>query len=604
MKRLILTILMTIFVTSIASAQGDDNGDFIRSVAQSVVLIGIVEDGEIVGNGSGTLVDPSGVIYTNRHVVEDSDELIIFVLDDIAELPEPRYLATPVFISDVLDFAVIQIDRDAEGRAIDPSTLNLPFLSAAPGIVNIGDQVRVFGYPGIGDGYMVVTSGEIVNIQNGTVNGERVPVWYRTDTEFSGGNSGGLAINERGEFIGLPTWVRTEDRTDGKLGGILPISAINYTLDVPANAAPVQPQQATFTLVNEAQMPVCFVFISPTTDTSWGSDQLGEQEIINNGASRDFVLPVDIYDVLLLDCDGNDLLESREIDLTGNQTLRYTGADATVDEPATPQNDQVAQGSGVSVTCDNGVAFNNGVEFIVRGMPVDETYTVTVVGLNGFDPVLAVLDNVTGDGTCADDSPGAIGYAVNLPTTGAAQTTELSSQLTFKQDSGVGFADMSVVVGGYGDSGGDFALIIEGLQLTPEDRGADLIAFNLTQGTVESGTPLTLYMAGSGGTVDALTYLADPDTFEVFVDSDGLFVTCDDASGSGCWGQNFTLPGSTLSIPGGAYSFSTTDSMLVIPLGGLTVDPNEPSYFTFGFSSFEQQSIGSYTVVFHAGIGS
>jgi hypothetical protein len=77
-----------------------------------------------------------------------------------------------------------------------------------------------------------------------------------------------------------------------------------------------------------------------------------------------------------------------------------------------------AQSAGMSVTCDNGASFDNGVEVIVNQMRSGFTYTATAIGLNGFDPVLAVLDANTGQGLCSDDESSASRYSANLPTTG------------------------------------------------------------------------------------------------------------------------------------------------------------------------------------------
>ena len=71
-------------------------------------------------------------------------------------------------------------------------------------VLELGDSLRIFGYPGIG--------GETVTLASGTVSGfshERGVkdrrAWVKTDATIAGGNSGGTAINERGELIGIPT---------------------------------------------------------------------------------------------------------------------------------------------------------------------------------------------------------------------------------------------------------------------------------------------------------------------------------------------------------------------------------------------------------------
>src|SRR5690349_3834904 len=94
-----------------------------------------------------------------------------------------------------------------------------------------------------------------------------------------------------------------------------------------------------------------------------------------------------------------------------------------------------AQGAGMSVTCNNGTSFDNGIEVQVNQMRSGFTYTATAIGLNGFDPVLAVLD-ANGNGLCSDDEAGAKNYSANLPTTGNVPASSLSSQVSFAQTSG------------------------------------------------------------------------------------------------------------------------------------------------------------------------
>src|SRR5262245_29821169 len=95
---------------------------------------------------------------------------------------------------------------------------------------------------------------------------------------------------------------------------------------------------------------------------------------------------------------------------------------------------QSSGGSGMSVTCTDGSEFDNGVEIVVSQMRSGFTYTATAIGLNGFDPVLAVLDTKTGNGLCNDDEPDASNYAANLPTTGYVPASGTSGQVRFNQN--------------------------------------------------------------------------------------------------------------------------------------------------------------------------
>ena len=214
-----------------ASAQADLASDDIDRIARAVVRVVALRYGEEVSSGSGTLIDRTGLIFTNRHVIEEADDYVVEILEDPNEPPVPRYRARLLGYSMDVDFAQLQIDRDEHGRRIAASDITLPFLSSVTTDAQRGDRVFVFGYPGIGDGYLALTQGTVSTIRNGTVNSRRLPVWYQTDAQIAPGNSGGLAVNAEGEMVGIPTTVRTERRTGGRLGGILAISAVRAAMD-------------------------------------------------------------------------------------------------------------------------------------------------------------------------------------------------------------------------------------------------------------------------------------------------------------------------------------------------------------------------------------
>jgi len=82
---------------------------------------------------------------------------------------------------------------------------------------------------------------------------------------------------------------------------------------------------ATVEVVNDSDMTICYVFISPSEATEWGDDWLGSEEVIAPGESRVFEMEPDIYDLLLQDCDGNDIEVLWEQNLTGDQVWTVTG---------------------------------------------------------------------------------------------------------------------------------------------------------------------------------------------------------------------------------------------------------------------------------------
>lgn len=236
MKRLfvLLTALaaLSVFVGSV-TAQATLPPSEVRRIAASVVQIyNLDARGEPQSTGSGTIVDPAGYIFTNHHVIEGGSDFAIMTLRDLAEPPELAFFASVVTYSESFDFAVLQIDRDRNRRPIDPETLNLPIIELSQTPVDLGTRIHVFGFPGIGDNYLVLTEGTITTIRNGDVGGQRIPVWNQTDAEISPGNSGGLAVNDEGYMVGIPTAVISEQRTGGRLGGLLPLETIYALLEI------------------------------------------------------------------------------------------------------------------------------------------------------------------------------------------------------------------------------------------------------------------------------------------------------------------------------------------------------------------------------------
>jgi hypothetical protein len=272
---------------------------------------------------------------------------------------------------------------------------------------------------------------------------------------------------------------------------------------------------------------------------------------------------------------------------------------------AAPMVTQAQLPSGYSVTCDDGSSFDNGVEIIINQMRSGFTYTATAVGINGFDPVLAVLDTSTGNGLCSDDASGARRYAADLPTTGRVPASNLSAQVTFNQNSNSTFADVSLVVGGYGSQTGEFVLILEGMAVTSGDGAGDVFSVNLTPGMVESGVPLTLYMLTRGdGQVDPYIYQVDGDINPVS-DTSGNLIECDDAGNSSlCWGSSVDLSDSSVTINTGTLPGWQYDAMLNVGIDHITLsNDRDQNWMNFAMSTSPSVTTeGQYLLVFDIGI--
>lgn len=147
-----------------------------------------------IGGGSGFIVDSSGIILTNRHVVEDHKAEYAAVLNDGSKYPAQVIARDPIN-----DVAVLKIA--AQNLPViemaDSSNLNLGQTAIA-----IGNVLGIFkNTVSIG-----VVSGLSRNIQAGSsLTGEITMLrgLIQTDAAINPGNSGGPLINSEGRVIGI-----------------------------------------------------------------------------------------------------------------------------------------------------------------------------------------------------------------------------------------------------------------------------------------------------------------------------------------------------------------------------------------------------------------
>lgn len=164
----------------------------------------------IVGwTGSGSIIDPDGLILTNAHVVlpdkyypVDALQVALTLQDD--RPPEPTYFAEVVQADPALDIAVLRITTDLDGSPVDRASLNLPVVPLGDSDqLRLGDTLTILGYPGIGGDTITLTRGEVSGFTSEPGRGARS--FVKTSATIAGGNSGGLAANQSGELVGVPT---------------------------------------------------------------------------------------------------------------------------------------------------------------------------------------------------------------------------------------------------------------------------------------------------------------------------------------------------------------------------------------------------------------
>lgn len=155
-----------------------------------------------MGGGSGFVVDSSGIILTNRHVVEDPTAEYVVVLQSGEKLT-PKILAR----DPINDIAILKIDpsvcsgREKTGLAIIELG-NSSGLELGESVVAIGHALGLF-HNTVSTGVVSGLSREIKAQSDITQERTRLRGLIQTDAAINPGNSGGPLINLAGKAIGI-----------------------------------------------------------------------------------------------------------------------------------------------------------------------------------------------------------------------------------------------------------------------------------------------------------------------------------------------------------------------------------------------------------------
>jgi serine protease Do len=151
-----------------------------------------------LGFGSGFIVDPSGVILTNYHVVDGADQVEVTLTDG------RKFTSSDIKSDRFTDLAIVRIKSDAA----------LPTLRFGDSSqMEIGDRVLAVGAPFGLTGS--VTHG-IISAKGRDLKLNRYDDFLQTDAAINPGNSGGPLINMAGEVIGVNSAIKS--RTGGFQG--------------------------------------------------------------------------------------------------------------------------------------------------------------------------------------------------------------------------------------------------------------------------------------------------------------------------------------------------------------------------------------------------
>jgi Do/DeqQ family serine protease len=160
--------------------------------------------------GSGVLVDPSGLVVTNNHVIEGADQVKV-------SLADKREFEAEIVLKDARsDLAVLRIgDKREKFAAIDLGDSDA---------LQVGDVVLAIGNPfGVGQ---TVTHGIVSAVARTQIGITDYQFFIQTDAAINPGNSGGALVGLDGRLVGINTAIFSRSGGSQGIGFAIPVNMV------------------------------------------------------------------------------------------------------------------------------------------------------------------------------------------------------------------------------------------------------------------------------------------------------------------------------------------------------------------------------------------
>lgn len=166
--------------------------------------------------GSGVIVDPSGIVVTNNHVIKDASTIKVVLADK-------REFEAEIMLKDErTDLAILRIDLEGRREIF-------PYLEFADSdAVEVGDLVLAIGNPfGVGQ---TVTSGIVSALARTRVGVTDYQFFIQTDAAINPGNSGGALVDLDGDLVGINTAIFSRSGGSNGIGFAIPSNMVNVVV--------------------------------------------------------------------------------------------------------------------------------------------------------------------------------------------------------------------------------------------------------------------------------------------------------------------------------------------------------------------------------------
>jgi Do/DeqQ family serine protease len=164
--------------------------------------------------GSGVIVDPSGLVITNNHVIENMNEVKVALADR-------REFEADILLRDSrTDIAVLKLKDATNLQAVELGDSEA---------LQVGDIVLAIGNPfGVGQ---TVTQGIVSALARTQVGISDYQFFIQTDAAINPGNSGGALIDMTGRVVGINTAIYSRSGGSIGIGFAVPSSMVRVVLN-------------------------------------------------------------------------------------------------------------------------------------------------------------------------------------------------------------------------------------------------------------------------------------------------------------------------------------------------------------------------------------
>ena len=133
--------------------------------------------------------------------------------EDPSSPPIEMFYADALLTDKDLDIAVLKISTDMNMKPVNWNAVKLPKASLGDSdSLQLGDPIMILGYPAIGGQTITLTTGNVGGFSSQKSYGDRA--YIKTAATISGGTSGGMALDEMGQMVAIPTQLGNGDNEE------------------------------------------------------------------------------------------------------------------------------------------------------------------------------------------------------------------------------------------------------------------------------------------------------------------------------------------------------------------------------------------------------